>query len=367
MLIDESPKLDFNDVLLVPQRSTLVSRKQAKLERKLTFKWSNANWKGVPIIASNMDTVGTFKAWGALKKFDMLTCLHKHYSINDWKDFTNSVHRISNSSFYYQDPEKRLDNIIISIGIKEEDLKKLKTIHEILKSNYEKAQPWICIDVANGYSEYFINFVRKVRREYPSSVIIAGNVVTGEMTQELILNGADIVKVGIGSGSACTTRLQAGVGYPQFSAIVECANRAHGLKGHIISDGGCVVPGDVGKAFGAGADFVMLGGMLAGHTENTEYTKTDSNGKITAVYYGMSSDTAMEKYYGEVADYRSSEGRTLQIPFKGIIDKTIKSILGGLRSTCTYIGAENIKAIPKCANFIKVNRQVNNPFGGNNE
>jgi len=167
--------------------------------------------------------------------------------------------------------------------------------------------------------------------------------------------------------SACTTRLQAGVGYPQFSAIVECANRAHGLKGHIISDGGCVVPGDVGKAFGAGADFVMLGGMLAGHTENTEYTKTDSNGKITAVYYGMSSDTAMEKYYGEVADYRSSEGRTLQIPFKGIIDKTIKSILGGLRSTCTYIGAENIKAIPKCANFIKVNRQVNNPFGGNNE
>jgi len=200
MLIDESPKLDFNDVLLVPQRSTLVSRKQAKLEREFTFKWSNTNWKGVPIIASNMDTVGTFKAWGALKKFDMLTCLHKHYSINDWKDFTNSVHRISNSSFYHQDPEKRLDNIIISIGIKEEDLKKLKTIHEILKSNYEKAQPWICIDVANGYSEYFINFVRKVRKEYPSSVIIAGNVVTGEMTQELILNGADIVKVGIGSG-----------------------------------------------------------------------------------------------------------------------------------------------------------------------
>jgi GMP reductase len=218
---------------------------------------------------------------------------------------------------------------------------------------------WICIDIANGYSEHFVDFVRKVRSDYPRMTIVAGNVVTADMTQELILAGADIVKVGIGPGSVCTTRIQTGVGYPQLSAVIECADAAHGLGGHIIADGGCICPGDVAKAFGAGADFVMLGGMLAGHDEGGGMVDVKSG---TVQFYGMSSDTAMNKHSGGVADYRSSEGRTVEIPYKGPVQKTIKDILGGLRSTCTYVGAPTLKQLSKCTTFVRCTQQFNGVF-----
>jgi GMP reductase len=235
----------------------------------------------------------------------------------------------------------------------------------------------ICIDVANGYSEFFADFVSKVRQKFPNHIIIAGNVVTGDMTQELILKGADIVKVGIGPGSVCTTRIQTGIGYPQLSAIIECAEAAHGMGALIIGDGGCTSPGDVAKAFGAGADFVMLGGLLAGHQEGggtieTSYEPTGQYDAKTSLpmlqavqyvkFYGMSSDTAMTKNNQEMANYRSSEGRTVQVEYRGQVTHTIQNILGGLRSTCTYVGAKNLKELPRGTTFIRVQKQFNDVF-----
>ncbi|HEX9827508.1 MAG TPA: GMP reductase, partial [Flavobacteriaceae bacterium] len=220
---------------------------------------------------------------------------------------------------------------------------------------------FICIDVANGYSEHFVEFVKQTRDQYPDKVIIAGNVVTGEMVEELLLSGADIVKVGIGPGSVCTTRVKTGVGYPQLSAIIECADAAHGLGGQIISDGGCTIPGDVAKAFGAGADFVMLGGMLAGHDESGgELIERD--GKPYKKFYGMSSQTAMEKHVGGVAEYRASEGKTVEVPYKGDVETTVQDILGGLRSTCTYVGAQRLKELTKRTTFIRVAEQENKVY-----
>lgn len=220
---------------------------------------------------------------------------------------------------------------------------------------------FICIDVANGYSEYFSEFVKQTREAYPDKVIIAGNVVTGEMTEELLLSGADIVKVGIGPGSVCTTRLKTGVGYPQLSAIIECADAAHGLGGQIISDGGCAIPGDIAKAFGAGADFIMLGGMLAGHDESGGEV-IEKAGKKFMKFYGMSSSTAMEKHAGGVAEYRASEGKTVEIPHRGQVENTLKDILGGLRSTCTYVGASRLKELTKRTTFIRVSEQENRVY-----
>jgi GMP reductase len=271
----------------------------------------------------------------------MFTCLVKSYSLDDFIDESSEV------DVYYG------DHAAVSTGTSDNDWIKLQ---QILNTYLEFR--FICIDVANGYSEHFGDFVAKVRARYPEHVIIAGNVVTADMTQELILRGADIVKVGIGPGSVCTTRLQTGVGYPQLSAIIECADAAHGLDAHIIADGGCTCPGDVAKAFGAGADFVMLGGMLAGHTEGGG---TVENGKIT--FYGMSSDTAMDKHHGGVAEYRSSEGKTVTIPYRGDVKNTVQDILGGVRSTCTYVGAPTLKQISKCTTFVRVTQQVNNVFG----
>ena len=212
--------------------------------------------------------------------------------------------------------------------------------------------------MANGYSEHFVEFVKKTREQYPDKVIIAGNVVTGEMVEELLLSGADLVKVGIGPGSVCTTRVKTGVGYPQLSAIIECADAAHGLGGQIISDGGCTSPGDVAKAFGAGADFVMLGGMLAGHDESGgEIIQKD--GKVFKQFYGMSSSTAMEKHVGGVAEYRASEGKTVEVPYRGEVENTLQDILGGLRSTCTYVGAQRLKELTKRTTFIRVSEQEN--------
>lgn len=356
MRIETEIKLDFSDVLIRPKRSTLASRKEVNLERTYQFKHSGHKWSGVPIMAANMDGVGTFEMQAELFQHNMFTCLVKSYGLLDFKN---------NQQVLFG------NHVAISTGTSEKDWYKLK---EIL-GEFPEIQ-YICIDVANGYSEHFGDFVEKVRNNYPNYTIIAGNVVTGDMTQELILRGADIVKVGIGPGSVCTTRIKTGVGYPQLSAIIECADAAHGLGGHIIADGGCTCPGDIAKAFGAGADFVMLGGMLAGHRESgyAPYRKTFMTNEMTinreprthseeyVRFYGMSSDTAMNKHHGGVADYRSSEGRTVEIKYRGPVEATVKDILGGLRSACTYVGAESLKDLSKCTTFVRVNNQYNRVF-----
>jgi GMP reductase len=345
MRIEDEVKLDFKDVLIRPKRSTLSSRKEVDLNRTYKFKHSGFEWNGIPIMASNMDGVGTLSMAETLYENKMFTCLVKSYAEDDLFD---TVGKIGGN------------HIAVSTGTSEKDFQRLSRIINA----YPEIQ-FICIDVANGYSERFGDFVASVRKAWPQHTIIAGNVVTADMTQELILRGADIVKVGIGPGSVCTTRIQTGVGYPQLSAVIECADAAHGLGGHIIADGGCTCPGDVAKAFGAGADFVMLGGMLAGHDEGGGQIIEDftySPKKLFVEFYGMSSDTAMEKHHGGVAEYRSSEGRTVRVPYKGPIKNTVLDLLGGLRSTCTYVGAESLKQLPKCTTFIRVNRQVNDVF-----
>jgi GMP reductase len=336
MRIEEDIKLDFRDVLIRPKRSTLESRRDVDLKRFYRFKHSRYEYEGIPIMAANMDGVGTLNMAQALAQHNLFTCLIKWYN-TDIENF--QTFRLHN------------DHYAVSTGTSSEDFRNLNTVITGIGAQF------ICIDVANGYSEHFGYFVEAVRERWPDKTIIAGNVVTGDMTQELILRGADIVKVGIGPGSVCTTRIQTGVGYPQLSAIIECADAAHGLGGHIIADGGCTCPGDVAKAFGAGADFVMLGGMLAGHDEGGGVVK---DGRVT--FYGMSSDTAMNKYSGGMAEYRSSEGRTVDIPYRGPVINTVLDILGGLRSACTYVGAESLKQLPKCTTFIRVNRQINDVF-----
>ncbi|MFI1743763.1 GMP reductase [Thalassobellus sediminis] len=344
MRIEYDIKLGFKDVMIRPKRSTLKSRSEVSLGRSFKFLHSPLTWTGIPIIAANMDTVGTFEMAKALSNKNLFTAIHKHYSENEWIDF------ISNTS------ENALNYIAVSTGISEQDSIKLAAI---IAANPQIK--FICIDVANGYSEHFSNFVKQTRELYPEKVIIAGNVVTGEMVEELLLSGADIVKVGIGPGSVCTTRVKTGVGYPQLSAIIECADAAHGLGGQIISDGGCSSPGDIAKAFGAGADFVMLGGMLAGHNESGGDI-VERDGKSFRKFYGMSSSTAMEKHVGGVADYRASEGKTVEVPYKGSVENTLQDILGGLRSTCTYVGAARLKELTKRTTFIRVNEQENRVY-----
>jgi GMP reductase len=357
MRIIEDTKLDFKDVLFVPKRSKLSSRRDVSLQRAYKFKHSGYEWAGVPIMAANMDGVGTASMAEALFEDRLFTCLVK---TTDNQSINKLQEKIGNDYFS------------VSTGTSQKDFDRLV---EILNQN-SKIE-FICIDVANGYAESFGDFVENVRNTFPKKTIIAGNVVTADMTQELILRGADIIKVGIGPGSVCTTRIQTGVGYPQLSAIIECADAAHGLGGHIISDGGCTCPGDVAKAFGAGADYVMLGGMLAGHDEGGgniieemyELARTqqgmlanDYEVKKFVEFYGMSSDTAMNKNFGGIANYRSSEGRTVRVPYKGPVKSTIQNILGGLRSTCTYVGAPTLKQLSKCTTFIKVNSQFNDVF-----
>ena len=342
MLIENEIKLDFNDVLIRPKRSTLQSRSEVDLTRTFWFKHSRQRWTGVPIMSSNMDTTGTVEIANVLKTQKVVTCLHKHYELE-------------NLYSVFFEPQ---DYVVYSMGITDMDIRKWEQLKSKLPVNNIKH---VCIDVANGYTERFINFVKDFRQENPDVIITAGNVVTADITQELILNGADIVKVGIGPGSVCTTRIQTGVGYPQLSSIMECADAAHGLGGHIIADGGCVSPGDVSKAFAAGADFVMLGGMLAGHEESGGETIT-KDGVMYKTFYGMSSDTAMDMYSGGVAEYKSSEGKTVSIPFKGNILNTVQSILGGIRSTCTYVGAKRLKELSKCTTFIRVNNTHNKVY-----
>ncbi|WP_392454460.1 GMP reductase [Edwardsiella piscicida] len=345
MRIEEDLKLGFKDVLIRPKRSTLKSRSDVELAREYHFKHSGWQWSGVPLIAANMDTVGTFSMARVLAGFDVLTAVHKHYSVEQWQAFVSSV------------GEETLRHVMVSTGTSEADFIKLRQILALSPS-----LKFICIDVANGYSEHFVDFLRKARDACPDKVICAGNVVTGEMVEELLLSGADIVKVGIGPGSVCTTRVKTGVGYPQLSAVIECADAAHGLGGQIVSDGGCTVPGDVAKAFGGGADFVMLGGMLAAH-EECEGRIVEEQGRKMMLFYGMSSASAMNRHVGGVADYRAAEGKTVSLPLRGPVENTVRDILGGLRSACTYVGASRLKELTKRTTFIRVAEQENRVFG----
>ncbi|MCD0476976.1 GMP reductase [Chryseobacterium sp. LC2016-29] len=344
MRIENDIKLGFKDVMFRPKRSTLKSRSEVDLNREFTFLHTQKKWKGTPIIAANMDTVGTFEMALELSKEKIITAIHKHYTIEEWSNFLNNQ------------PENIHQYIALSTGTGKTDEEKIKTI---LK-NHPKIE-FLCIDVANGYSEHFVEFVKRARANFPDKIIIAGNVVTGEMVEELLLAGADIIKVGIGPGSVCTTRVKTGVGYPQLSAIIESSDAAHGLKGHIIADGGCKVPGDVAKAFGGGADFVMLGGMFAGHDESGG-EMIEENGKKFKQFYGMSSKTAMDKHSGGVAEYRASEGKTVKVAYKGSVSETVKDILGGVRSTCTYVGASTLKELSKRTTFIRVQEQENQVY-----
>ena len=342
MRIEEDLKIDYSDVLFRPKRSTLSSRKDVNLKRTYKFKYSNSEWSGIPIMAANMDGVGELGVAEKMSEFDMITCLTKQHDIKK----LNQYKKIK--SIY--------KNISLSVGIKKDDF---NLLDKLLKEfSFIK---FICIDVANGYSERFSKFIKSVWEKYPTKTIIAGNVVTADMTQELILSGADIVKVGIGPGSVCTTRIQTGVGYPQLSAVIECADAAHGLGAHIIADGGCTCPGDVAKGFGAGADFVMLGGMLAGHDEGKGKI-VKSNGSKYIEFYGSSSLTANQKHYGGLSDYRSSEGRIVRVKYRGKIKNTISNILGGIRSSCTYVGAPSLKQLSKCTTFVRVSNQFNDTF-----
>lgn len=331
--------LDFNNVLIRPKRTTLTSRSQVDLTRTITFPHSTQTWTGVPIVASNMDTTGTFDVYDVLSKHKIITCFHKFYTLGDYKGKQNL------------DPKY----FMISTGIlNDEKLEELAEIVTLTKCL------WICVDVANGYMQCVVNFCLKLRERFPDMIIVAGNVATREIVEELIINGkADVVKVGLGNGAACLTRIKTGVGIPQLSAIMECSDAAHGVGGSIIGDGGITCPGDMAKAFGGGADFVMVGGQFAGHDENPGELTTDDQGNQHKLFYGMSSEHAMKKHYGQMAKYRSSEGRVVKIKYKGKLEDTVLDYLGGLRSACTYINARCIKHIPKCTTFVQVNQQLN--------
>jgi GMP reductase len=348
MRIETEVRLDFKDVLIRPKRSTLSTRSNVDISREFRFRHAQVDYHGVPIIAANMDTTGTMEMARALDAFLLSTALHKHYGVDELVAFFKGIERKS-SAFY-------------SMGLAPADLEKFDRVMAAAGEGADAAIRYVCIDVANGYTEAFARFVAKVRERYPHLVIMAGNVVTGEMTEELILSGADIVKVGIGPGSVCTTRRMTGVGYPQLSAIIECADAAHGLEGHICADGGCTTPGDVAKAFGGGADFVMLGGMFAGHDECSGDV-VERDGQKFQRFYGMSSRTAMEKYSGGVAQYRAAEGKEVLVPSRGPVAGTAQEILGGVRSACTYVGARRLREFSKRTTFIRVSQQANEVFG----
>jgi len=341
MKIETDPKLDFNNVLIRPKRSTLSSRSDVSLEREFTFPHSTYTWKGVPIISANMDTTGTFEVYKELSRHKVITALHKFYSYEDYVRAIDAMDGL--------DP----DYYMVSTGITDRDFERLQAIVTLTDCK------WICIDVANGYMKRFVEFCARVRSMYPDKILVAGNVATREMVEELIINGkVDVVKCGIGPGSACVTRLKTGVGMPQLSAIIECSDAAHGVGGYVIGDGGITCPGDMAKAFCGGADFVMCGGVFSGHDENPGEL-IEENGKQYKMFYGMSSEHAMKKHFGKMAKYRSSEGRVIKVSYKGSLENTILDYLGGLRSCCTYINARCIKHMPKCTTFVMVSQQLN--------
>ncbi|MCU0981334.1 MAG: GMP reductase [Pirellulaceae bacterium] len=343
MRIDNDPKLDFDDVLIRPKRSEAPSRSAVDLEREYRFLNSGHIWRGIPLVASNMDTIGTLEMALALGP-QLLTCLHKHHTEEQLIPFLDEC--------------VRRDHLFVTIGIRDEDFDQLARL--VLQAEVR----YVCVDAANGYTKFFVDRVKRVRDTFPGLTIMAGNVATPEMVQELLISGAaDIVKIGIGPGSVCATRTKTGVGYPQLSAIIECADAAHGLRGHVCADGGCRVPGDVVKAFAAGADFVMLGGMLAGHDECAGDWIEQDGRRVGMPFYGMASRTAMERYAGGVKDYRACEGHEVVVPYRGPVKDTIREILGGVRSACAYVGAGELKDLCKCTTFVLCHRTHNTVFG----
>ena len=341
MRINYDAKLNFEDVLLQPKRSTLTSRKDVDMTRKFTFRNSKKVMNFTPIFASNMDGVGTFSMAKVLQEHKMMTVITKTTTPEQWRAAVgNGV---------------RLQSVSVCTGtnkVFDDDAQDYKNMQEVLKSFPDIKM--ITIDVANAYHQNMVGFVQKVREEYPDKVIVAGNVVTPEMTEELIINGADVVKIGIGPGSVCTTRTMAGVGVPQFSAILDCADAANGVDGHIMADGGCTQPGDIAKALGGGAHMVMIGGMLAGHNES-EVEVIDGQRE----FYGMSSDRAREVHGKRKDGYRGNEGKLIHLPDRGPVKNTVEDILGGVRSACTYIGARRLKDMPKCATFVTTHNVIN--------
>ena len=333
MLIYDDTKLDYNDVLIRPKRSTLTSRFDVDMDRTYTFYHSKKEWTGVPIMASNMDTVGTFAMHDALSEFGMITCIAKHNNsdIDLWDNITLKRNRLCAMG-----------------GISDFDIDNLVQLDDIIEPEF------LGLDVANGYTISFVDGLKRLRDRCPNATIIAGNVVTADMTSELILAGADIVKVGVGPGSVCTTRIKTGIGYPQLSAVIECADAAHGLGGHIIADGGCNSSGDIVKAFAGGADFVMIGGMLSGHDQCDGKIV---NGKMK--FYGMASDSAMERHHVPHREYRGVEGKTVEVEYKGPVEDTLIDVMSGIRSACTYVGANKLKSLSKCTSFVRVNSTHN--------
>jgi GMP reductase len=344
MRIKEDLKLNFDDVLMEPKRSTLSSRRDVDMTRKFKFRNSGKIMEFTPIFASNMDGVGTFSMAKVLQEHKMMTVITKSTTLDQWKEAVGSGLRLQSVSVCtgtnkIWDPEA-------------EDYARMK---QVLDSFPDVKM--ITVDVANAYHQNFVDFIKMVRDEFPDKVIVAGNVVTPEMVEELIINGADMVKIGIGPGSVCTTRTMTGIGVPQFSAIVECADAANGVDGHIMADGGCVWPGDIAKAFGGGAHAVMIGGMLAGHDESEQPVV---DGKVE--FYGMSSDRAREKHGKRKDGYRGNEGRWISLPYRGPVNPTVEDILGGVRSAATYIGARRLKDMPKCATFVRVENNINRVY-----
>jgi GMP reductase len=343
MRILDDIKLDYQDVLLRPKRSTLVSRKDVLLERTFTFYHSPKKWTGLPIMSANMATSGTFEVARVLSKYKMITTFHKYYSVKDFEKFFKT----------FNNP----DYVCYTLGIRDKDIAQLKMMKR--KKLLEKFS-FICLDVPNGYLQGFLEVIKEVRKMCPKHIIIAGNVVTNEITEEIILAGADIVKIGIGPGAACTTRRMTGVGYPQLSAVIECADAAHGIAnergvGRIIADGGQQYPSDIAKAFCGGADFNLCGSLFSGFEQSGGETVI-KDGKKFKEYFGSSSNKAMRDFYGKKDIHRASEGRYTLIPHKGDMHDFIQDLMGSLRSTATYIGARQLKEFPKRATFLKVNR-----------
>lgn len=358
-MIEDTIKLDYDDILIVPHESPVASRKHVNLKIEAQFDKRTQHFRGVPIFAANMDGVGTFQMADSLRQHDIFTCLTKFYSAEQLV------------SFFREDPT-RTTHCCITIGIGNEDWEKFAKVD----SEVGDSLAFACLDVANGYTSRFVSCVQNFRKLYPNKVLIAGNVVTPDQTINLLKAGADVVKVGIGGGSVCETRLKTGVGYPQFSAVIECAKAAHQYGGHIVADGGCTTPGDVAKAIAAGADFVMLGGMFAGHQEGggqlvDRYFRSDEvtregepvvEKRQYVEFYGMSSKTANEKHFGGLQDYRSSEGRTVLLPLRPSLSETVHDLLGGLRSTCSYVGATHLSQLKDKVRFVRCSNTHNRVF-----
>ena len=344
-------KLDFSDVLLVPKISNLNSRNDVDLEREIHFYHSNRDWKGIPIMVANMDTTGTVAMARETQKHHIITCLHKFHKAED-------IPYDLDRNYY-----------MVSIGTRKTDLENLDIIMDKIKPYF------ISLDIANGYSTHIFKTIDDIRKKYPETTLVAGNVVTYDMVEEYFNRGVDIIKMGIGSGSVCTTRLQTGIGYPQFSCVYDTKlqinynnnnnknNNNDKRYMYIISDGGIQHAGDFSKAFGAGADFVMCGGIFAGHEECNGETEVENDIKYK-VFYGMSSSNAMQKHYGGVANYRVAEGKCVRLKHRGNIEQTILNILGGIRSTLTYIGAARMDEVFEKSTFIRVNNVANTIYNG---